>query len=239
MSNRINPEELMGNLLTLDDTFAFRCVGCGRCCIHREDILLTARDLFRASKHLNIQTAVFVKRYCECYIGDTSRLPIVRLKPVGADHHCPMLNGKKCLIHAAKPVVCALFPLGRAEMGETTSSDELNTVYFKQDVSCPTNRNTTVRKWLERFGIEENDVFQKRWSQMLVETSAALQGMLKHENAAPKFEEVYNILFFILYIHYDISLPLDGQFEQNMLLANELITKAEQMFPPKGEGQDG
>ena len=123
MSMSKRPEELMQNLLSLDDTFAFRCVGCGKCCIQREDILLTARDLFRAAKHLGLKTEEFVDTYCECYIGGTSKLPVVRLKPEGANHHCPMLNGKKCLIHAAKPIVCALFPLGRMVTGEKNDAD--------------------------------------------------------------------------------------------------------------------
>ena len=36
----------------LDDSFQFHCTECGKCCINREDILLTPRDLFNAAKAL-------------------------------------------------------------------------------------------------------------------------------------------------------------------------------------------
>ena len=40
--------------LGLDDSFQFHCTTCGKCCIDREDILLTPRDLYNASKALNL-----------------------------------------------------------------------------------------------------------------------------------------------------------------------------------------
>ena len=67
--------------LGLDDSFQFHCTACGKCCIDREDILLTPRDLYNASKVLNMAPTEFVETYCECYIGQDSRIPIVRLKP--------------------------------------------------------------------------------------------------------------------------------------------------------------
>ena len=39
--------------LGADDTFRFSCKQCGKCCINRDDIILTPFDLFRASKKLN------------------------------------------------------------------------------------------------------------------------------------------------------------------------------------------
>ena len=36
----------------LDEPFQFHCTQCGKCCIHREDILLNPQDLFRIAKHL-------------------------------------------------------------------------------------------------------------------------------------------------------------------------------------------
>ena len=61
--------------LGLDDSFQFHCTACGKCCINREDILLTPRDLYNASKALNMPPVEFVEAYCECYIGQDSRIP--------------------------------------------------------------------------------------------------------------------------------------------------------------------
>ena len=38
----------------LDDEFPFGCSMCGKCCINREDIMLTPRDIFRMAKELKM-----------------------------------------------------------------------------------------------------------------------------------------------------------------------------------------
>lgn len=96
----------------LDDTFRFHCTMCGRCCINREDILLTPRDMYRMAKELEITSREFFDRYCETYLGGDSRMPVVRLKPRGSVQRCPLLKDRKCSVHRAKPTVCALFPIG-------------------------------------------------------------------------------------------------------------------------------
>ena len=98
----------------LDDKFRFSCKQCGKCCTEREDILLTPFDLFRLSKKLNMTPNDFVEKYGETYIGDSSRMVIVRLKPRGSIRRCPLLKDRKCSVHDAKPRVCAMFPIGRA-----------------------------------------------------------------------------------------------------------------------------
>ena len=37
-----------------DVTFPFHCVQCGKCCVHREAILLTPLDMFRMANHLGL-----------------------------------------------------------------------------------------------------------------------------------------------------------------------------------------
>lgn len=39
-------EQLGYEEIGLDDIFVFHCTQCGKCCIHREDILLSPKDLF-------------------------------------------------------------------------------------------------------------------------------------------------------------------------------------------------
>ena len=82
----------------LDETFKFHCTCCGKCCIHREDILLNPKDIYNMSKELGISTEELFRRYCESYIGDDSRVPIVRIKPKGSVKRCPLLKERKCLI---------------------------------------------------------------------------------------------------------------------------------------------
>ena len=44
-------EQLGYEEIGLDDTFTFHCTQCGKCCIHREDILLSPKDLFNIAKN--------------------------------------------------------------------------------------------------------------------------------------------------------------------------------------------
>ena len=72
-----------------DEPFQFHCTQCGQCCIHREDILLNPQDLFRIAKHLEQTIQDVVEHFCELYVGQDSRMPIVRLSPEGPTKRCP------------------------------------------------------------------------------------------------------------------------------------------------------
>jgi len=106
----------------IDDVFAFKCRACSKCCRQRFDILLNSRDIYNLAVALNLTHQQVIEEYCEVYIGENSRLPVVSLKPKGSNNNCPLLNGSKCLIHAInpalKPVVCAAYPIGRVVMAE-------------------------------------------------------------------------------------------------------------------------
>ena len=104
----------------VDETFKFHCTMCGKCCIKREDILLSPRDLYRVSRELQLAPSDFVNQYGETYIGSDSRIPIVRLRPRGSIKRCPLLKDRKCSVHKVKPTVCAMFPIGRLVKAEGT-----------------------------------------------------------------------------------------------------------------------
>lgn len=108
-------ENLENMIIDPNEPFRFHCTQCGKCCEHREDILLNPQDLFRMAKFLKQSPADVVNHYCEVYIGPDSRIPIVRLLPEGPTKRCPFLVRNKCRIHEAKPTVCAMFPIGRAQ----------------------------------------------------------------------------------------------------------------------------
>lgn len=90
-------EQLGYEEIGLDDIFVFHCTQCGKCCIHREDILLSPKDLFHIAKKLKITPEVALAQYCETYLGRNSHIPVVRLKPQGSVKRCPLLKNQKCL----------------------------------------------------------------------------------------------------------------------------------------------
>lgn len=58
-------EQLGYEEIGLDDTFTFHCTQCGKCCIHREDILLSPKDLFNIAKKtmISIWNATLITLY--------------------------------------------------------------------------------------------------------------------------------------------------------------------------------
>lgn len=62
MDNRL--KEIVDNFdqmkIGLDEPFKFHCTMCGKCCIDREDILLTPRDIYNMSKELGLNPRDFL-----------------------------------------------------------------------------------------------------------------------------------------------------------------------------------
>lgn len=218
----------------LDDTFRFRCTMCGKCCRNRDDILLNPLDLYRLAKGLGIEPKEVVERYCNTYIGDSSRFPIVRLNSVGVDKRCPFLKGNRCSVHHGKPTVCALFPLGRCvkyEPDNKTLSDK--TEYILQPITCGDKKEShTVREWLEKSNIPVEDEFFGAWHGVLSELSMAIRAMEKVLKEK-ELMMVWNVIFTGVYLKYDTEQEFRPQFEANAKSVKELVQGVEALIKEK------
>lgn len=222
--------DMQNNSLALDDTFDFKCKGCGKCCKNREDILLTARDLYNIARELSRTIEEIVERYCEVYIGHGSRTPIIRLNPVGPERVCPLQYKKKCIVHKAKPGVCALFPLGRAVSFESTDNDErtaenIRPTYFMQSATCGgTGKTQTVRDWLTQFGLPVEDEFYGLWNEMVSYLSKFFRE-LEEKKVTPKtLDMLWNAAIQMVYINYDPKKDLIPQFRENTAQLKEIFS---------------
>ncbi len=210
-----------GKEIGIDETFRFHCTECGKCCIHREDILLNPRDIYNMSRELGMSTDEMFKRYCETYVGDDSRIPIVRIKPKGPVKRCPLLKDRKCLVHKSKPSVCALFPIGRVvQVGDTEGNIRdisVNDIqYIFSRPGCGDDAEShTVREWLEAFGISLQDEFYIKWQKIIVETSMAYR-QLEMKVSPHVMQLAWQTCFVELYLHYDIRKEFMPQFEDNV-----------------------
>lgn len=206
--------------LGLDDKFKFNCTMCGKCCINREDILLTPKDVFKMSNALGLEIPSFLKKYCEVYIGQSSKIPVVRLSPVGPTKRCPLLTGNRCSVHHAKPVVCAMFPIGRCIMcaagpegGVEFTAKDIQ--YIFTDPGCgDKNKEHTVREWLKDFNIPDEDEYFVKWYQ----TAAVLSGFM-HENESKLekqfLDDLEDFIFLVLYLSYSFDKDFFPQFVRN------------------------
>ena len=222
----------------LDDTFRFHCTCCGKCCVDREDILLPPRDVYRLAKELNLDPVSFFHQYCETYIGGNSRIPIVRLKPVGNAKRCPLLHKRKCMVHHAKPSVCALYPLGRfLEVKKQDGQDKLpepKIRYLLQPCDCgDRSEEHTVRQWLSNFDISLEDQVFLRWNQMVASVGPRLKNI--EANVGPfLMTKVWSAFLAVMYLNYDTSEDFLPQFDENAGKIREILEKVE-----KGDLKDG
>ena len=237
--------ELIENLdqyrIGLDDTFAFKCRNCGKCCKDREDIMLNSRDIYNIATALGLAPKQVIETYCETYIGRDSRLPIVRLKPKGVNRACPLLVGDRCSVHAVdpalKPTVCALFPIGRVVASEAApenmgfgAPNEIQ--YIINPISCGSiKRKQTVRTWLERFGIPIEDDFFLKWNQTVFQLVMAIQKIEAKPGVTPRtLDMLWGDIFMALYADYDTQKGLYPQFEENVSKILKVFARLEPLL---------
>jgi len=225
----------------LDDPFRFKCRGCGKCCKNREDILFTVRDLFRIAKYFKKPISEIIKKYCDCYMGSDSHFPIVRLMTQGTNKSCPFLDGKRCSIHEVKPVVCALYPVGRTWMAEKDSIEGSEPKYIPgyilQPMDCGSVRKmNTVRQWLEKFDIPIEDEFYLEWNKALILFSTHIQEMEKCASGKV-LQPIYNLLFELIYVQYDTEAELIPQFRMNIKKATKFIHEIKNVLQSAAGGE--
>ena len=196
-------------MLTSEDNFVFQCTQCGKCCRNREDVILTGPDIYRVSNELGMKPNDFIKAYCEIYIGDTSRVPICRLKPVGVDKHCPLLASNRCSVHKAKPTVCALFPLARVwdKSGETK-------YYVNAVQGHAGGKKYKISEWLERCNLPVNDEAGKLWNEMLMFCVSFMFENEKQMEPDVK-QQMWNIMLHMMYLNYFHEIPLVEMMRAN------------------------
>lgn len=216
-------ESIMNNFdsmkIGLDDTFHFGCKQCGKCCIHREDILLNAKDLYNLSKALNLSPKQVVQQYCETYIGPDSRIPLVRLMPRGSVRRCPFLVNRKCSVHSLKPTVCAMFPIGRCiRLNRKTGPkhlQKLNIEYIHNNTSCGNNAEKhTVREWLSMFGIPIEDESFYTWHQTLLDVSDFVR-KAEEKLSVETIEQIWGFIYVALYLCYNPEEAFLPQLQAN------------------------
>jgi uncharacterized protein len=97
--------------LTRGSAYCYVCRGCSRCCRNFR-IQVNPYEIARLARHLSLSTTEFIARHLEDgpYLGHRT------------DGTCIFLGERGCSVHAARPLVCRLYPLGRRV---TSTDDEL------------------------------------------------------------------------------------------------------------------
>lgn len=220
MNNEIF-RDLESMTIGLDDTFKFHCDQCGKCCTHREDIILSPMDIFKMAKELKMTSVEFYHEYCVFNIGEHTRMPIVRLASEGKDTHCVLLKNHRCSVHKVKPAVCAMFPLGRYMSFEkddynAESIDTSKVRYLLQPRECGDESEThTVREWLSGFDIKLEDEAFVQWQKAISRFSSKFKDLEKKQDMLTMME-IWFVVRVSLYLQYDTSKDFLPQFNYNV-----------------------
>lgn len=203
------------NYLPKEGTFAFRCTECGACCrnVKPEDkVLLSTVDIYRMAKLLEIEVMDFIGTYCDMVPGGESMLPLMIMKD-RLDGSCIFLKKGKCSVHDAKPLACAMFPLGRIDIfNEDINEKEFH--YYLNEFHCAAEKDqlVTVQEWLDRYHVEEYDQCVRMYKRM-----GAVCSKIMHElKTDEQRREMFSTTFFMMYAKYDTSQELLPQIMQNL-----------------------
>ena len=223
------------NYIGKDQEFRFRCTQCGEWCRNKapqDRILLSTVDLYRIANVLEMEIQDVIAQYCEVMPGRDSMLPLMVMKQ-RLDGSCIFLKKGKCTVQSGKPLVCAMYPLGRlAFLNEDTGEYEYHYYlkdFRKEGCHAAEDETWTPEQWLARFHVEEYDECVRLYGQL---GNACSRLMHSYEDDDGK-REMFGTAFYMIFVKYDRTQPLRDQMEMNLAFVRSL--KPDLFFRTKRE----
>ena len=166
MLRNVSLEEISdGKLYGLNDMAKLGCndcAGCSSCCRGMGNtIVLDPYDVWRLTGGLGVSLQQLLAGHLELNVVDGIILP--NLKMSGEEETCSFLDANgRCTIHAYRPGICRLFPLGRIY-------EDGGFHYFLQVYECAkeTRAKVKVRKWIDIPEPKRYDDFVCTWHYFL------------------------------------------------------------------------
>ncbi len=219
MKRNISIEEISdGRLYSANDMVKVGCndcANCSACCQGMgSSIILDPLDMFRLTTGLKLSFEELMVEHIELNVVDGVILP--NLKMSGEQEQCTFLNQQdRCSIHAFRPGICRLFPLGRYYK-------DGHFQYFLQINECVKENRTKIKvsKWMDTQNLKKYEAFVIQWHYFLNEIEALFQ-----ENKEDDFQKNLNMyLLKQFYIQpYNQEADFYQQFEERMETASGLL----------------
>lgn len=182
------------------------CSGCSSCCRGMgQSIILDPYDIYQLQVATGQTLAQLMQDMIELHVEDGLILPSVRMQD-GTDA-CGFLNREgRCSIHAHRPGLCRLFPLGR-------NYDDKGLRYFLLEDACRIQNRTKVKikKWLGIDSLSKYEEFLMTWHDLRKE----VQSQIMKQQSDDYTQEV-NVKFLETYYQkpYDIEQDFYIQFKE-------------------------
>ena len=196
------------------------CKGCSACCHGMgESIILDPYDLWRLTTHLQVTASELLQDKLELHVVDGMILPNLRMNP--KTEACGFLNeAGRCSIHAYRPGICRLFPLGRYYEEPKEGQRKGSFRYFLQVHECPLPNKTKVkvRKWVDTPQLEQYEAYIRKWHSFLETVEKMLPQMPE--------EQVKNVNLFVLKLFFLKPYEANDfypQFAARMAMARDVL----------------
>lgn len=147
------------------------CEGCSACCHQMVEIPLDPWDLYMLYTHQDETMQELFTQKLALQAVDGLVLPVLRMD--GPREACRFLNDQgRCSIHAFRPGICRLFPLGRIYEEDGFS-------YFLQVDECRKTNRTKVKieKWLGIPNLAAYEKFVVSWHEVLENVRASREDL--------------------------------------------------------------
>lgn len=192
------------------------CRGCSACCRGMgKSAILDPMDFYRLGQGQGLSPRDLLEDgKVELNVVDGVILPNLRMD--NEADACGFLNEQgRCSIHAFRPGICRLFPLGR--FYETNGFH-----YFIQIHECPAPNKTKVRieKWLEQPELLRYEAYIYAWHQFLEQIESRVAGEQDEER-------VKNVNLYVLQLFfmkpYDWTSDFYAQFDTRLAAAQDVL----------------
>lgn len=163
-----------GKLYSANDMVKADCGGCKDCfaCCRGmgESIVLDPLDIYYLQTNLQMSFGELMTERIELNVVDGIVLPNLKMSS-GGDDRCSFLDGDgRCSIHAFRPGICRLFPLGRYY-------EDGSFQYFLQVHECK-NQNRSkvkVKKWLGIPELRKYEEYISSWHYFLLDLQEKIE----------------------------------------------------------------
>jgi len=223
MKRNVSLEEITdGKLYTENDMAKLgcdECSGCSQCCHDMgKSIVLDPYDGYLLQKGTGKAFGDLLADAVELSVVDGMILPNLRMQE--GKEACSFLNAEgRCSIHAFRPGICRLFPLGRYyENGDYT--------YILQVHECAKGNRSKVKisKWIQTPDGKENHEFHVKWHYFM-NRMEELVASVEDEEMVKQLNMVVLNMFYLS--SYDLEADFYPQFlarmERMELFLQEII----------------
>lgn len=193
------------------------CKGCSSCCQGMgESIILDPLDIYNLTKALQVRFEELLANAIELNVVDGVILPNMKMNE-GTDACFFLDKDGRCSIHAFRPGICRLFPLGRFY-------EDQDFKYFIQVHECkhPNKTKVKVKKWIDTPDLPNNHKYIVDWHYFIDDVQTKL--LTCGDDELMKKIDLFLLQHFFME-PYNLEESFYEQFDLRLMNAKKILEK--------------